>query len=263
MKKTKVKNILTKKEPERSLLVTIRERAGRNNSGKITVRHRGGGVKRNYRIVNFGQEKINIPGKIKALEYDPNRSAFLALIEYTDKTKAYILAPDKVKIGDMIITAESAEIRPGNRMKVKNIPVGTEVHNVEMEPASSGKLIRSAGSSARVLTLEDKYVHLQMPSKEVRRINAECFATIGAVSHPEHRFTIIGKAGSPRLKRRRPKVRGLAMNPSDHPHGGGEGRTGIGFAGPKTKWGKPALGVKTRKRKYTNKFIIKGRPRRR
>ncbi len=260
MKQPKVKNILTKKEPERNLLVAIRERAGRNNSGKITIRHRGGGVKRLYRIVNFGQEKINIPGTVKALEYDPNRTAFLALIEYSDKTKAYILAPQDIKIGDIIITAETAEIKIGNRIRIKNIPVGTEIHNIEIEPSSSGKMIRSAGSSARILTLEGKYVHLQMPSKEVRKVNGECFATIGSVSHPEHRFTIIGKAGRVRNKRRRPQVRGLAMNTSDHPHGGGEGRTGIGFSGPKTRWGKPAMGVKTRKRKDTNKFIIKRRP---
>jgi len=254
-----VKKILSKKQPEKSLVKNIRERAGRNNQGKITVRHRGGGVKRLYRIINFGQEKINIPGVLRAFEYDPNRTSYLALIEYSDKSKAYILAPQNVKIGETVITADTAEIKPGNRIKVKNIPVGIDIHNIEMQPASGGKLIRSAGAAAKVVAHEGEYAHLQMPSKEIRKINGECFATIGAVSFPEHRFIKIGKAGSPRLKRRRPQVRGLAMSPKDHPHGGGEGRSGIGFSGPKTPWGKPALGVKTRRRKYTNKFIIKRR----
>jgi large subunit ribosomal protein L2 len=259
MAKTTSKQILTKKEPEKSLLLPLKKTGGRNVQGRITVRHRGGGVKRMYRIINFGQEKMNIPGKVVALEYDPNRTAYIALVEYKDNTKGYILAPEEIKVGDEIIVAESAEIKPGNRMKLKNIPPGTEVFNIEIYPGSKGKLVRAAGTSAKVLAHEGNYTHLQMPSKEIRKIHSECFATIGAVSHPEHRFEKVKKAGSKRLKGIRPTVRGSAMSPKDHPHGGGEGRTGIGLKHPKTPWGKPARGVKTRKRKHTDKFIIERR----
>jgi len=260
MKVAKFKRHLSKKRPQPSLTLAIRERAGRNNEGKLTVRHRGGGVKRLYRIINFGQEKINMPATIKDFEYDPNRTSYIALVEYADKTKAYVLAAQGLKKGDMVIVAESAETKPGNRMKIKNIPVGTDVFNIGIQPDSKGGLVRSAGSAAKVLAHEGEHVHLQMPSKEIRKIDGDCFATVGAVSFPEHRFIKVGKAGNTRLKRRRPQVRGLAMSPKDHPHGGGEGRSGIGFSGPKTPWGKPALGVKTRRRKHTNTFIIKRRP---
>lgn len=254
-----MKAILTKKEPEKKLLLPLKKKAGRAFSGRITVRHRGGGAKRFYRIVDFGEEKINLLGKVVALEYDPNRTAYLALIEYQDNQKGYILAPYELKIGDEIICAEKAEIRIGNRMKLKNIPVGTEVFNVELEPGKGGKMVRSAGTSAKILSQEDKFTHLKMPSKEIRKVFNECFASIGQVSHPEKKYEKIGKAGRKRLKGFRPTVRGGAMNPVDHPHGGGEGKTPIGLKHPKTPWGKPARGVRTRKKKWTDKFIIKKR----
>ena len=257
----KPKSILTKKKPEKRLLISLKKRAGRARSGEITVRHRGGGgVKRLYRIVDFGEEKLNIPAKVIALEYDPNRSAFIVLLEYQDGEKRYRLAPKDLKVGDEIITSEKAEIKIGNRIKLRNIPVGTQVFNVELEPRKGGKLAKGAGTSVKVLAQEEKFTHLEMPSSEIRRIPQECFATIGQVSHSEHRFEKSGKAGRMRLKGRRPTVRGTAMNPCDHPHGGGEGRSPIGLKYPKTPWGKPALGVKTRKkRKWTDKLIVKRR----
>jgi len=251
------KSLLTKKEPERRLLLALKRRAGRARFGRITVRHRGGGVKRLYRIVDFGQEKLGIPTKVIALEYDPYRTAFLLLLEYQDGEKRYSLAPKDLKIGDEIICAEKAEIKIGNRIKLKNIPVGTQVFNIELEPGGGGKLAKGAGTAAKVLAQEAGFTHLTLPSGEIRKVSQECFATIGQVSHPEKRFQIIGKAGRTRLKGFRPTVRGTAMNPCDHPHGGGEGKTPIGLKGPKTPWGKPARGVKTRrKRKWTEKFII-------
>jgi large subunit ribosomal protein L2 len=253
------KDILTRKEPEKNLLVSFKQRAGRSNTGRITVRHQGGGVKRLYRIVDFGQNKINIPGKVAAIEYDPFRTAYLALLEYQDKDKRYVLAPDNIKIGDEIICADKADIKIGNRMKLKNIPVGISIFNIELIPGLGGKMARSAGSSVTVLAYEDKYCNLQLSSGEIRRVSSECFATIGAASRPEWRFVIIGKAGSSRLKGRRPGVRGTVMNPCDHPHGGGEGRTPRGMKYPKTPWGKHALGVKTRGRKWTDKYIIQRR----
>jgi large subunit ribosomal protein L2 len=253
--------ILTKKEPEKRLLLSLKKRAGRASSGRITVRHKGGGVKRLYRIVDFGQEKLGIPGKVIALEYDPNRTAFLALIEYQDKEKKYILAPKDLKIGDEIICDEKTEFQPGNRMKLKNIPIGIQVYNVELEPGKGGKLARGAGISIKVVAQEGEFTHLEMPSKEIRKIYGDCFASVGQVSHPEHRFEIIGKAGRARLKGKRPTVRGTAMNPCDHPHGGGEGKTPRGMKYPKTPWGKHALGVKTRKKRWTDKLIISRRPR--
>ncbi len=254
------KSILTKKEPERRLLLVLKNRAGRARSGRITVRHRGGGVKRLYRIVDFGQEKLGMLAKVIALEYDPYRTAFLSLLEYQDGEKRYILAPKDLKVGDEIICAEKVEIKIGNRIKLKNIPVGTQVFNIELEPGKGGKLAKGAGTAAKVLAQEAGMVHLTLPSGEIRKVSQECFATIGQVSHPEKRFQIIGKAGRTRLKGFRPTVRGTAMNPCDHPHGGGEGKTPIGLKGPKTPWGKPARGVKTRrKRKWTEKFIIKRR----
>jgi len=261
MKKKKLsqKKILTKKRPEKKLLLTLKETGGRNRAGRITVRHRGGGVKKRYRMVNFGQEKIDVPAKVVALEYDPNRTAFLVLLEYKDGEKCYRLAPSNIKIGDEIICSEKAELRIGNRMEVKNIPVGTMIYNIELEPGRGGRIVRAAGASAKVLAHEDKYANLEIPSGEIRKVFQQCYASIGTVSHQEWRYTIVGKAGRNRLKGKRPTVRGTAMNPVDHPHGGGEGRSPIGLKHPKTPWGKPALGVKTRKKKWTDKYIIKRR----
>ena len=253
------KRILTKKEPEKRLLLALKKKAGRNFSGRITIRHRGGGVKRLYRIVDFGQEKLGIPGKVIALEYDPNRTAYIALVEYQDGDKRYILAANDLKVGDEIICAERAEIKIGNRTKLINIPVGTQVYNIELEPGKGGKIVRSAGTSAKVLAQEPPYTHLELPSKEIRKVPEECFASIGQVSHPEKRFEKIGKAGIRRLKGWRPTVRGSAMIPAAHPHGGGKAKAPIGLKHPKTPWGKPAKGVKTRKKKWTDKLIIKRR----
>lgn len=254
------KEVLTKKEPEKKLLVPLKKKAGRGASGRITVRHRGGGVKRLYRLVDFGEEKLGIKGKVVAIEYDPNRTGYIALVEYEDGEKRYILAPHGISVGEEIICAEKAEIKVGNRMKLKYIPVGTQVYNIELEPGKGGKLVRSAGTSAKVLAQEPPYTHLEMPSKEIRKVFDECFASIGQVSHPEKRFEKIGKAGRKRLKGWRPTVRGTAMNPVDHPHGGGSGgKAPIGLPHPKTPWGKPARGVKTRKKKWTDKLIIKRR----
>lgn len=250
---------LDKKRPEKSLVVPLKKKSGRGNKGRITVRHKGGGAKRLYRLVDFSRKKIDIPAKVIALEYDPNRTAFIALVEYQDKQKAYHLAPQELKKGDEIIASDEAALKPGNRMKIKNIPIGTEVYNIELIPQGGGKLVRSAGVLAKVMGIEKKHVHIKMPSGELRKIHQECFASIGAVSRPELRYVKLGKAGRKRHKGVRPTVRGSAMTPHDHPHGGGEGRTGIGLKHPKTPWGKPVLGKKTRKRKKTNKFIIKRR----
>lgn len=254
-----MKGLLTDKKPEKRLLKFIQKSAGRNNSGKITVRHQGGGVKRLYRVLDFGQGKMNEAAKVLALEYDPNRTAYIALLQYPDQEKRYVVAAHGLKVGDQVVTAETAEIKTGNRLKLKNIPVGTSVFNVELIPGQGGKMVRSAGSSAQVLAQEGSRVNLQMPSKEIRTVSGECFATVGAVSNPEHIFKIVGKAGSTRRKGVRPTVRGSAMNPLDHPHGGGEGRTSVGLKYPKTPWGKHAKGVKTRKRKWTDRFILKRR----
>jgi large subunit ribosomal protein L2 len=251
--------LLTQKEPEKNLLLALPQKAGRSVSGRITVRHRGGGVKRLYRIVDFGQEMQGQQGKVIALEYDPYRTAFLMLLEYPDGKKRYQIAPHGIKIGDEVICQEKAEPKIGNRMKLKNIPVGTLVYNIELIPGRGGQLVRSAGTAAKVLAHEGKYTHLEMPSKEIRKVLQECFASVGQVSHPEKRFEKVGKAGSNRLKGRRPHVRGSAMTPASHPHGGGEGKAPIGLKYPKTPWGKHALGVKTRKRKWTDKYIIKRR----
>jgi len=262
MKKNEItsKRILTKKEPEKRLLLTLKRRAGRGNSGRITVRHKGGGAKKKYRIVDFSQKKLDIPAKVIALEYDPYRTAFIILLEYSDGERRYRLAPDKIEIGDSVICSEKAEIKIGNRMRIVNIPVGTVVHDIELLPERGGKIIRSAGSSAKILAHEDKFTNLEMPSGEIRRVFNKCYATVGIVSYPEWKYVNIRKAGVNRLKGKRPRVRGSAMNPVDHPHGGGEGRTSIGLKHPKTPWGKPALGVKTRKRKkWTNKYIISRR----
>jgi len=254
-----MKSILSKKEPEKKLLMSFKKKGGRGNSGRITVWHRGGGVKRLYRIVDFGQGKMGMPAKVIALEYDPFRTAFIILLEYQDKERRYQIAPQDLKVGDEIICAEKTELSLGNRLKLKNIPVGTMVYNIELEPGRGGKMVRGAGTGAKILAQEGRFTNLEMPSKEVRKVFSECFASIGQVSHPEQRFEIIGKAGRNRLKGWRPTVRGGAMIPPDHPHGGGEGKTPIGLKHPKTPWGKPARGVKTRKRMLTDKYIIQRR----
>jgi len=251
---------LTRKGPEKSLLKYVKRNVGRSSSGRISVRHKGGGVKKLYRVIEFSQTKMNLPAKVIALEYDPNRTAFIALIEYPNSEKQYIIAPHDLKVGQEIIFSETAPITTGNRMKLKNIPVGTAVYNIELEAGKGGKIVRSAGSSAQVLAHDGDLVNLKMPSTEIRIFKGECFASIGAVSNPENRFYRVGKAGKSRLKGRRPHVRGSAMNPVDHPHGGGEGRQPIGLKYPKTPWGKHALGVKTRNRKkWSNKLIIQRR----
>jgi len=252
---------LTKKRPEKRLVKYLYRNVGRSKaSGQITTRHKGGGVKKMYRVIEFAQTRQNAPAKVIALEYDPNRTAFIALVQYADGVKNYIVAPQGLKVGDEIVFSEKAPLNPGNRLQLKNIPVGTNVYNIELEPGRGGKIVRSAGAAAQVLAHEGMYVNLKMPSSEIRKVHGNAFASIGMVSNPENRFYNLGKAGKSRHKGRRPHVRGSAMNPVDHPHGGGEGRQPIGLKHPKTPWGRPALGVKTRNRKkWTNKFIIERR----
>jgi large subunit ribosomal protein L2 len=252
-------SILTKKRPEKRLILNLQRKAGRGFGGRITVRHKGAGAKKLYRIVDFGQEKLNIKGKVLGLEYDPYRTSFIALVEYADKDKRYILAAHNMKAGDEVVCQDKTELKSGNRMKLAHMPVGTAVYNIEIEPGRGGKMAKSAGSSAIVLAQEGKYTQLQMPSSEIRQILQECFASVGTVSRPEHQYMNIGKAGINRHKGVRPTVRGVTMNPPDHPHGGGEGRSSIGMPFAKTPWGKHAKGVKTRKRKQTNLFIIQRR----
>jgi large subunit ribosomal protein L2 len=251
--------MLTKKKPEKRLLLSFKKRGGRAGTGRITMRHQGGGAKRLYRMVDFGEGKIDIKGKVISLEYDPNRTSFIMLVEYADGDKKYHLAPQQIEVGQEVICSEKAELKTGNRMKLKNIPSGTPIFNIELEPGRGGKMVKGAGTSAQILSHEGKYVHVQMPSTEVRKILQECFATIGAVSRPELRYRKIGKAGRKRHMGIRPTVRGSAMIPPDHPHGGGEGRAPIGMPHPKTPWGKIAKGVKTRKRNWTDKFIVQRR----
>jgi len=250
---------ITKKEPEKSLLVPLKKKAGRNNTGKITVRHRGGGHKRRLRIIDFKRDKIGVPGVVKSIEYDPNRSARIALIAYKDGEKRYIIAPLGLKVGDEIMAGPDAEIKPGNALPLKKIPLGTLIHNIELQRGKGGQLVRSAGSSAVVVGREDKYVHVKLPSGEIRRIHEECYATIGQVGNVDHININLGKAGRKRWLGIRPTVRGSAMTPRDHPHGGGEGKAPIGMPCPKTPWGKPARGVKTRRNKRTDNMIIKRR----
>lgn len=255
-----MKTAITKTEPEKKLVKYIKKKAGRSTqTGQITVRHRGGGVKRLYRIVDFGQEKLNILGKVIAIEYDPNRTAYIMLVEYQDGDKRYLLAPEGIKVGDEILCKEDAEIKIGNRVMLKNIPIGTQVFNIELIPGQGGKLVRAAGTAATIVGQEKDYTILELPSKEKRRVFSRCFATIGQVSNPSHIFEDLKKAGKRRLKGWRPTVRGKAMNPVDHPHGGGKGKAPIGMPMPKTPWGKPAKGVKTRKKKWTDKLIIEKR----
>ncbi|MCK9578641.1 50S ribosomal protein L2 [bacterium] len=253
--------VLTKnKKPEKNLLVRIKKTGGRGSNGRITSWQKGGGSRKLYRLVDFKQTKQDIPGEVIALEYDPNRTAFIALIKYDDGDKKYIIAPHGLKVGTRIITAEKAEPEIGNRMKLKNIPEGSMIYNIELESGMGAKLVRSAGSCAVLLNRDAGYAQIKMPSSEVRKISEECFASLGTVSNPEHRFIRWEKAGKSRRKGIRPHVRGSAMNPCDHPHGGGECGSPIGMAYPKTPWGKHALGVKTRnKRKWTSKLIVQRR----
>jgi large subunit ribosomal protein L2 len=249
---------ITSTEPEKSLLAPLKKHAGRNVRGKITVRHRGGGHKRKYRIIDFKRNKDGVPGKVATIEYDPNRSANIALIHYVDGEKRYIIAPNKINVGDQIISGPTADIKPGNALKLKNIPVGTIIHNIELKAGKGAQLVRSAGNSAQLMAKEDKYAQVRLPSSEVRLVSVECKATIGQVGNLDHENITIGKAGRKRHMGFRPTVRGSVMNPNDHPHGGGEGRAPIGRPSPVTPWGKPALGYKTRqKNKKSDKMIIK------
>lgn len=250
---------LADKEPEQKLTIPLKKTGGRSSSGQISTRHKGGGAKRKYRKINFGQEKMGVSAEVEALEYDPNRTAFIALLKYEDGDKGYIIAPQGLEPGDKVICSEEAPLKPGNRMKLKNIPPGNLVHNIELQPNKGGRLARSAGASVKVLAHEGKYTHLEMPSDEVRKVFKECFATVGEVSNSEHQYVKSGKAGRSRHQGKRPSVRGTATNPVDHPHGGGEGRTGEGIKHPKTPWGKKARGGKTRTRSHTDKYIIKRR----
>ncbi len=259
------KQDLTKKKPEKSLTTKLKKHAGRDRFGNISIRHRGGGNKRKYRIIST-LEKGPVPtATIQAIEYDPNRSANIALIEYEDGTKAYVLAAAEMKVGQAIMSGPDAPLEPGNRVPVAKIPRGFSIYDVAIDPNKSGTMVRAAGTSASILATEDdgRYVHVQLPSGEVRRVLATCYASLGTVSNPEHAFVTIGKAGRVRHMGRRPQVRGKAMNPNDHPHGGGEGAQPIGLKHPKTPWGKPALGVKTRRNKRSDVFIVRRRSKRR
>ncbi|MBW4624384.1 MAG: 50S ribosomal protein L2 [Brasilonema octagenarum HA4186-MV1] len=251
---------ITKTEPEKSLTVSKHRAKGRNNQGRITVRHRGGGHKRLYRIIDFKRDKRGIPAKVTAIEYDPNRNARIALVEYEDGEKRYIIQPNGLKVGTTIIAGPDSPIENGNALPLSNVPLGTSVHNVELKPGKGGQIVRSAGATAQVVAKEGSYVTLKLPSGEVRMIRRECYATIGQVGNLDARNLSAGKAGRTRWKGRRPQVRGSVMNPVDHPHGGGEGRAPIGRSGPVTPWGKPALGLKTRKpKKASSKFIVRRR----
>jgi len=252
---------LTTRKPKKSLLRPLKKRAGRNNRGKITVRHRGGGHKRRYRIIDFKRDKTGIPGEVTSIEYDPNRSARIALIKYPDGDWRYILAPNGLGVGDKIEAGETAEIRTGNALPLKTIPSGTLVHNVELKVGKGGQIVRSAGGSAQVLATEGKYTLLRLPSGEMRNVLSECMATVGQLSKLDHKNVKLGKAGRKRNMGWRPEVRGVAMNPRDHPHGGGEGRSPIGMPSPKTPWGKPTLGYRTRRNKSTDRFIVRRRNR--
>ena len=253
-------NEITKKTPEKSLLTVKKEKAGRNSYGRITVRHQGGGNRQKYRIIDFKRNKVDMTAEVIGIEYDPNRSANIALIKYEDGTLSYIIAPKGLKDGDKVISSEKADIKPGNCMKLENIPVGTLVHNVEINPGQGAKLVRVAGQSAQLMAKEGKYAHLRLPSGEMRLVLANCKATIGVIGNGDHENIKIGKAGKKRHMGIRPTVRGSAMNPNDHPHGGGEGKAPIGHAGPMTPWGKPALGYKTRaKHKKSDRLITKRR----
>jgi large subunit ribosomal protein L2 len=254
---------ITKNTPERSLLRAKRSKGGRNAYGRVTVRHQGGGHKQHYRLVDFKRDKRAIPANVAAIEYDPNRSARLALLHYADGEKRYILAPLGLQVGDLVMAGAEAEIRPGNCLPLSIIPVGTVVHNIELYEGRGGQLVRSAGTSAQVLAKEGAYVAIRLPSGEVRRVRQGCYATIGEVGNPDHGNVKLGKAGRSRHRGIRPTVRGSAMSPRDHPHGGGEGRQPIGLPGPKSPWGKPTLGKLTRRNKQTDKYIVRRRAKKR
>ena len=251
---------ITTDKPEKSLTVTLKKHSGRNSRGKITVRHRGGGTRPKYRIIDFKRDKDGVPGKVATIEYDPNRSANIALIHYADGEKRYIVAPNKLAVGDVVVSGPDADIKIGNALPVANIPVGTIIHNIELKPGKGAQLVRSAGNGAQLMAKEGKFASLRLPSGEVRKVRQECRATIGEVGNIDHQNIQIGKAGRKRHMGIRPTVRGSVMNPNDHPHGGGEGRAPIGRKGPVTPWGKPTLGYKTRKKnKDSNKYIVKRR----
>lgn len=251
---------ITAQTPEKSLTVTLKKNSGRNAQGRITVRHRGGGTRAKYRIIDFKRDKDDVPGKVATIEYDPNRSANIALIFYADGEKRYIIAPKNLKVGDTVVAGPKADIKVGNALPLGSIPVGTLIHNIEMKPGKGGQLVRSAGNAAQLMAKEEKYAQVRLPSGEVRRVRIECRATIGEVGNEDHANIQIGKAGRTRHMGIRPTVRGSVMNPNDHPHGGGEGKTGIGRVSPVTPWGKPALGYKTRKKKKdSDKYIVKRR----
>ena len=256
---TLVNEEITKSTPEKSLVVTIKKNGGRNNQGKITVRHQGGGVKKKYRIVDFKRKKVNVPGTVASIEYDPNRTANIALINYSDGEKRYIIAPKGLKVGMEVMSGEGADIKVGNALPLMSIPVGTTVHNIELRPGKGGELARSAGSSAQILGREGKYVMIRLTSGEQRLVLGTCMATIGEVGNEDSSLVKIGKAGRKRHMGIRPTVRGSVMDPNVHPHGGGEGRAPIGRKAPVTPWGKPALGYKTRKKKQSDKFIVRRR----
>ena len=249
---------ITKKKPEKSLTEHLKKHSGRNSQGKITVRHQGGGNKKTYRIIDFKRNKKDIPAKVTAIEYDPNRSAFIALLTYADGEKRYILAPLDLKVGDKVVAGETADIKPGNALPLRAIPVGTLIHNVEIKPGKGGQLVRSAGLSAQLMAKEGAFAQVRLPSGEVRKIPMDACATIGTVGNTDHENVRVGKAGRTRHMGVRPTVRGVVMNPCDHPHGGGEGNSPVGMPAPVTPWGKPALGYKTRKhKKYSNRLIVK------
>lgn len=251
---------ITREEPEKSLLAPLKKSGGRNNQGCTTARFRGGGNKRRYRVIDFKRDKIGVPGKVVSIEYDPNRSARIALIQYVDGEKRYILCPDGLKVGDQVLSGENADIKPGNALPLRAIPLGTVIHNIELVPGKGGQLVRSAGTAAQLVAKEGKYAQVRLPSGEVRMVHLECKATIGQVGHAEHENESLGKAGKSRYLGRRPHVRGSAMTPRDHPHGGGEGKAPVGRrGGPVTPWGKPTLGKKTRRRKPSDKFIVRRR----
>jgi LSU ribosomal protein L2P len=251
---------ITKKEPEKSLLAPRKKNSGRNSYGRITVRHRGGGAKQKYRIIDFKRDKDNIPAKVAAIEYDPNRTARIALLVYADGEKRYIIAPDGLKVGDQVISGQNVDIKVGNALPLESIPVGTLIHNIELKPGKGGQLVRAAGNLAQLMAKEGNYAQVRLPSGEVRMISIKCKATIGQVGNVDHENVSIGKAGRKRWMGIRPTVRGVVMNPVDHPHGGGEGKSPIGMPSPVTPWGKPTLGYKTRKKnKQSDKLIVKRR----
>ena len=253
-------SVLSKVAPERSLLEPMKKHSGRNNTGRITVRHQGGGNRTKYRVIDFKRQKTDMPATVKTLEYDPNRSAFIALVEYTDGVKSYIIAPDGLKVGDVVISSKSADIKPGNCLPFENIPVGTIIHNIELYPGRGAQLVRSAGNMAQLMAKENGYALVRLPSGEMRNVPVNCTAVIGQVSNIDHENVKIGKAGKTRHRGIRPTVRGSVMNPCDHPHGGGEGRSPIGRPSPVTPWGKPTNGYKTRNKKSrTEQFIVKHR----